>query len=154
MALGNETVNMLEYMTAEVAEPFLTPEMVERLAAMLDYNLLSLVGPKCTELKVKNQDKYRFQPRILLQQLISVYLNLCKSKEFIQAVARDGRSYDKELFSKAAKILRRCGLKLDRDLEILEKFVVDVEEVIKLDKADVDDFGDIPEEFMGKYNFN
>jgi len=148
MALGNETVHMLEYMTSEVADPFLTPQIVDRLAAMLDYNLNSLVGPKCTELKVKNPEKYRFQPRTLLQQLITVYLNLCKSREFIQAVARDGRSYRKELFSKAANILMKYGLKLDRDIKVLEKFVNDVEEVIKQEVAGEEELGEVPDEFL------
>ena len=45
---------MLQYMTAnkDVIEPFMAPEVVERLAAMLDFNLAALVGPRCTELKV------------------------------------------------------------------------------------------------------
>ncbi|RIA98699.1 ubiquitin elongating factor core-domain-containing protein [Glomus cerebriforme] len=148
MALGNETVHMLEYMTSEAAEPFLTPQIVDRLAAMLDYNLNSLVGPRCTELKVKNQEKYRFQPRTLLQQLITIYLNLCKSKEFIQAVARDGRSYRKELFSKAANILMKYSLKLDRDVKVLENFVNDVEEVIKKEAAGEEELGEVPDEFL------
>jgi len=54
MALGNETVHMLNYMTSDpqIVQPFMEPEIVERLAAMMDYNLTALVGPKCTELKV------------------------------------------------------------------------------------------------------
>jgi ubiquitin conjugation factor E4 B len=119
---------------------------------MLDYNLNSLVGPRCTELKVETPDKYRFQPRTLLQQLITVYLNLCKSKEFIQAVARDGRSYKKELFTKAAEILTRHGLKLDRDVKVLKKFVSDVEEVIEREAAGEEVLGEVPEEFLGKRN--
>lgn len=45
---------MLQYMTAnaEIVQPFMEPEIVERLAAMLDYNLAALVGPRCTDLKV------------------------------------------------------------------------------------------------------
>lgn len=45
---------MLQYLTAEVVEPFMVTEVVDRLAAMLDYNLAQLVGPKCTELKVRD----------------------------------------------------------------------------------------------------
>jgi len=54
MSLGNENVHMLNYMTSDpqIVQPFMEPEIVERLAAMMDYNLTALVGPKCTELKV------------------------------------------------------------------------------------------------------
>ena len=42
-----------KYMTTEIKEPFLRPEIVDRLTGMLTYNLAQLVGPKCTELKVR-----------------------------------------------------------------------------------------------------
>ncbi|CAG8526533.1 3489_t:CDS:10 [Diversispora eburnea] len=148
MALGNETVHMLEYMTSEVVEPFLTPEIVERLAAMMDYNLVSLVGPKCTELKVKNPEKYRFQPRELLSQLINIYLNLCDRKEFIQAVARDGRSYHKDHFSKAAGILLKKNLKSEKDVEKLKEFVDNVEEVVKNEAAKEEELDPLMFEIM------
>src|SRR5581483_8930761 len=100
-------------------EPFLTPQIVDRLAAMLDYNLMTLVGPKCKELKVENPEKYRFNPRELLSNILDVFLHLCQRIEFIQAVARDGRSYRQELFRDAAGIMRRYGLKDDAELEKL-----------------------------------
>lgn len=53
VTMGNSTVHMLEYLTKEIPEPFMAGEIVDRLAAMLDYNLSQLVGPKCTELKVR-----------------------------------------------------------------------------------------------------
>lgn len=52
MMLANETVYMLRYMTVEVIQPFLRPEVIDRLAGMLNYNLVQLVGPKCSGLKV------------------------------------------------------------------------------------------------------
>jgi ubiquitin conjugation factor E4 B len=52
IALGNETVNMLSYLTVEIKEPFLTAEIVDRLVTMLDYNLVILVGEKMSTLKV------------------------------------------------------------------------------------------------------
>ncbi len=54
MSLGNETVHMLSFLTAhpEIVGPFMANEIVGRLAAMLDFNLVALAGPRCTELKV------------------------------------------------------------------------------------------------------
>ncbi|CAG8606478.1 30901_t:CDS:10, partial [Racocetra persica] len=154
MSLGNETVNMLVYMTSEVADPFLTPQMVERLAAMLDYNLKSLVGPKCTELKVRNPETYSFKPKDLLSQLVNIYLNLCKHKEFIQAVARDRRSYDRTYFSKAASILLKFGLNSEKNVSVLEKFVNEVEKTIKLEIEGEEELGDVPEEFLDPVLFS
>ncbi|KAF0531124.1 Ubiquitin conjugation factor E4 [Gigaspora margarita] len=148
ISLGNETVEMLVHMTSEVADPFLTPQMVERLAAMLDYNLKSLVGPKCTELKVRNPETYSFKPKELLSQLVKIYLNLCKRKEFVYAVARDKRSYDKKYFSKAASILSNKGLFSQKNVSELEKFVNEVEETIKSENEDEEELGEVPDEFL------
>jgi ubiquitin conjugation factor E4 B len=52
MMLANETVYMFDYMTTEVIQPFLRPEIIDRLAAMLNYNIVQLVGPKSSDLKV------------------------------------------------------------------------------------------------------
>ncbi|KAH9639617.1 hypothetical protein HF086_010024 [Spodoptera exigua] len=46
-----ETVDMLEYLTVEIKEPFLRAELVDRLASMLNFNLQQLCGPKCKNLK-------------------------------------------------------------------------------------------------------
>ncbi|CAG8504078.1 13438_t:CDS:10, partial [Ambispora leptoticha] len=148
MTLGDETVKMLKSMTEEVVEPFLTPEIVDRLAAMLDYNLTTLVGPKSTELRVENPDKYRFRPRDLLSDILDIFLNLCERREFIQAVARDGRSYRKELFSKAAAIMLKISRKSEVDIKKLELFVNRVEETIKLEAEDEEELGDVPDEFL------
>lgn len=147
VALGKETVHMLKYMTAEVIQPFLVNEIVDRLAAMLDYNLVQLVGPKCTELKVANPEKYHFEPRRLLSEIIDVYLNL-NSDTFVEAVARDGRSYKKEYFSKAASILQKHGLKSIDEIHALEKFVNRVEIAIQSGVEEEEELGEVPDEFL------
>ena len=38
---------MFHYLTMEIREPFLRPELADRLAAMLNFNLQQLCGPKC-----------------------------------------------------------------------------------------------------------
>lgn len=90
MSLGRETVNMFKYLTgcSEMIDPFMAPEVVDRLAAMLNFNLVALCGPRCSELKVRNPEKYRFNPKELLNNLVQIYINLTERKEFIMAVAK------------------------------------------------------------------
>lgn len=38
---------MFHYLTLDIKEPFLRPELVTRLSAMLNFNLQQLCGPKC-----------------------------------------------------------------------------------------------------------
>lgn len=54
MSLGNETVHMMAMLTVEteITDGFMENFIVDRFAAMLDYNLAALVGPRCMDLKV------------------------------------------------------------------------------------------------------
>lgn len=149
ITLGKSTVGLLKVFTAETKAPFMMPEIVDRLAAMLNYNLDALVGPKCQELKVKEPEKYKFKPRELLSDILEVFLNLSDQADFIAAVAGDGRSYKKELFERAATIATRRTLKSVTEIEKLRLFAVKVEEVKATLDAE-DDLGEIPDEFSGK----
>lgn len=51
--LGNGVIQTLATSTTEVAEPFLLPEMVQRIANTLNYFLLYLTGPNRKMLKVR-----------------------------------------------------------------------------------------------------
>jgi ubiquitin conjugation factor E4 B len=146
--LGRSTVELLKVFTAETKGPFMMPEIVDRLAAMLDYNLQALVGPRCQDLKVREPEKLKFDPKALLTDIIQVFLNLSDQKEFIQAVAGDGRSYTKELFDRAEGIAIRKKLKTETEIESLRIFVAKVEEAKATIEAE-DDLGDVPDEFLG-----
>ena len=89
---------MLQYMTTcvDMIDPFMAPEVVDRLAAMLDFNLEALCGPRCSELKVKNPEKYRFNPKVLLNELVEIFLHLGSREEFVQAVAKYNVDYLKQ----------------------------------------------------------
>jgi ubiquitin conjugation factor E4 B len=139
----------LKDFTAETKGPFMMPEIVEKLAAMLDYNLDALVGPKCGELKVQDPEKYKFSPRQLLSDILQVYINLSDQEEFVRAVASDGRSYRKELFMAAMERARRVPLKTETEIEVLRLFVENVEEMKATIEAE-EDLGEIPDEFLGR----
>jgi ubiquitin conjugation factor E4 B len=67
--------------------------LVDRLAAMLNFNLQQLCGPRCKNLIVKNREKYSFDPKKLLDLLTSIYLHLSPYDRFAEAVANDEVSY-------------------------------------------------------------
>ena len=81
-------------------EPFLRPELADRLAAMLNYNLKQLCGNKCKNLKVRTPEKYNWDPKWLLSHLIDLYLHLDSTK-LHEAVANDQRSFSNETFKDA-----------------------------------------------------
>ncbi|KAA8916940.1 hypothetical protein TRICI_000907 [Trichomonascus ciferrii] len=153
MQLTNQSVILLKLFTSAVPSAFVTPEIVDRLAAMMNYNLKMLVGPKCRELKVRNPEKYKFNPRELLSLLLDSYLNLRKEPSFIKAVARDGRSYDPDQFDKARKIVEAKAIKSVSDLDLLEKFKQDTIQIKNEDEEGELELGDIPDEFLDPLMF-
>jgi ubiquitin conjugation factor E4 B len=151
LSLANENVSMLKIFTEETPNAFLKSEIVVRLAAMLDYNLNTLAGPRCQTLKVKDPKKYHFQPKVLLSDLLQVYLNLWDRAPFHEAIANDGRSYTKELFERAVRIARKANLKSSDELQKLAKLVDKVEELKQMEADEELELGEIPDEFLGSF---
>lgn len=147
MHLANETVNMLQYLTKDIRPPFLRPEIITYLTAMLNSNIAKLVGPQTTELKVENKEKYMFRPRELLAGLIDIYLHL-DSPELIEAMANEGRFYRLELFVKAGDILRKFNLRPEGDVDHLVMLIGKVEDQRKNAKIQEEELGDVPDEFL------
>lgn len=77
------------------------------MASLLNYFLVQLVGPKCAELKVRNPEKYNFDPKWLLRKIVAIYLHFSTQEQFAAAVASDGRSYNHDVFLKTTMILQR-----------------------------------------------
>jgi hypothetical protein len=94
-----------------LVKPFLAPEIVSRLASMLNAVLIKLAGPQGAfvsvvvapyeslvlgfvvsgiHLKVNNPEKYNFRPRVMLTEVVSTYLHLEQAEAFSEAVASDG----------------------------------------------------------------
>ncbi|KAF5385651.1 hypothetical protein D9757_005488 [Collybiopsis confluens] len=145
--LGRSTVELLKLFTAETKRPFMMPEIVDKLAAMLDYNLDALVGPRCQNLKVREPEKLKFDPKALLSDMLQIFLNLSDQPEFSRAVAGDGRSYNKPLFEQAEKIAIRRGLKTETELEKWRLLIEKIEEAKATLEAE-EDLGEIPDEFL------
>ncbi|KAK4776219.1 hypothetical protein SAY87_024180 [Trapa incisa] len=150
MKLANEGVSMLAYTSEQIAAPFLLPEMVERVASMLNYFLLQLVGPQRKSLSLKDPEKYEFRPKQLLKQIVRIYVHLARGDVkniFPAAISKDGRSYNEQLFGAAADVLRRIG----EDGSVIHEFIdlgarakVAATEAMDTEEA----LGEIPDEFL------
>lgn len=147
MNLTNETVEMMKLFTSALSDAFTMPEVVTRLADMLDYNLDLLVGPRASELNVDNRDKYKFVPKMMINDFVEIYLNLGKSESFIEAVARDARSYKPANFGKATIILTRHALRSTEEFSAWATLLDKIRMAKELDDQAEEDLGPIPEEF-------
>jgi ubiquitin conjugation factor E4 B len=148
MQLANETISMMKVFTGALSEAFTMPEIVQRLADMLDYNLDTLVGPKSANLKVEDPSKYHFNPKSLLAEFIDIYLNLGGQKRFVEAVARDGRSYKPANFESATRIMERWSLKSKEELTAWINLIAKFKTAKEIDEQAEEDLGEIPDEFL------
>lgn len=147
MQLVNETMAMMKLFTQTLKDPFTMPEIVGRLANMLDYNLDTLVGPKRGNLKVEDAKKYNFDAKTLLSDFTDIYLNLESKQPFIDAIAADGRSYKPANFDEASRILTTRNLKAPEELAVWERLKKKVHSAKEIaDQAELD-LGEIPSEF-------
>uniref|UniRef100_A0A158R5B5 Ubiquitin conjugation factor E4 B n=1 Tax=Syphacia muris TaxID=451379 RepID=A0A158R5B5_9BILA len=148
LILGRDTLDLFTYFTADAPEPFLGQMLGERLASMLDYNLSQLCGPKCTELKVRDaMNRFTWDPRFLLQQIVHVYLNL-SSEKFAQYIANDERSYLPDLFEMALSRLSTNNIVPINEIERFKHLADMAEKKWKQKAQTEEDFGDdIPEEY-------
>ncbi|XP_053210295.1 ubiquitin conjugation factor E4 B-like [Panonychus citri] len=137
-------MDMFHNLTETIREPFYKPEIIDRLAAMLNYNLQQLCGPKCKNLKVKNPDRYGWSPKKVLNQITDIYLHL-DSEKFCEAIAADERSYSKALFEDAILRMKKAMIKTEPQIYKFHEMAKMVE---KMRETNVNmDYSDAPEEF-------
>lgn len=128
--LSMASIQMFRYLSAEVVEPFMADELLERQATTLNYFLVQLAGPKCSELKIRDPQAVSFDPRRLLRTLCQIYVNFHTHPAFAAQVVRDERSYRHTVFLQAAAILRnKISGVTSEEVGRFECFVMDCERV-------------------------
>lgn len=139
---------MLKLFTDALAGPFTMPEVVQRLADMLDYNLDAMVGPRRRNLRVDNPEQYGWRPQELLSDLVDVYLNLAQKESFHLAVARDGRSYKQSNFDTAMSFMKEWGFKSSEQIAAFKALTDAIATAHAADAQAEEDLGEIPDELM------
>jgi len=148
--LVEETLNLFTTVTKDIVDPFLRPELINRLTAMLNLNIVLLVGPKAQGVQLDNPKDYGFDELGLVTQLTDIYLNLSRimhdaasvKTDFVAAIAADERSYDYEILKLAARNLipERCNWFLKLADVVQQAHVASI--------AEEADLGDIPENYL------
>ncbi|OQV19602.1 Ubiquitin conjugation factor E4 A [Hypsibius exemplaris] len=110
--LGRDTIQCLKSLTKfrNPSRILLQKVMVNRLADMLNYFLLCLVGAdKRSQYRVKDAERYSFEPKDIVAKICAIYVNLGDHdarKDFFLAICQDERSYNPTLFQEAINVLR------------------------------------------------
>jgi len=148
--LANETIYLLHYLSANKIATFVRPDIIDRLAVMLNYFLTHLVGKKSKHFKVKGKDSYQFQPKVLLALLVEIYLNFYEqdNKNFVPAVQRDGRSFSIDIFREVHRVITKRNLVASEIANRFGNFIKALEVCIKEREEDEQGLGDVPDEFL------
>jgi len=147
LTLARETVDMFHYLTQGVQEPFLKPELADRLAAMLDAVLEQLTnGPKCKNLKVKSPEKYGWEPKWLLSHIIDIYIHLDGDK-MAQSMANDERSFKIETFQDAARRMETTLSRATTDIQQFSGLADRANRLVIERQKQEEEWDSVPEEF-------
>jgi len=65
--------------------------------------------------KIKNPERFHFEPKELLVNIITMYSNMSVLQRFKENVIADGRSYQDETVDKAVKILNSTKKNINID---------------------------------------
>ncbi|MEW5316627.1 MAG: hypothetical protein WDW38_007987 [Sanguina aurantia] len=143
LSLASGVIATLNYSSAEVsASPHAPPR---------DSSANGFLSGSMTSLKIRDPEKYSFNPRELLQGIVQIYLHVSSADregKFAECVGTDERSFRPEMFSEAASVLSQSGLLSEQEriqLEMLSQRAtassMDVE-------GECDMMQDAPEEFV------
>ncbi|XP_049532096.1 ubiquitin conjugation factor E4 A [Anopheles darlingi] len=144
--LGRDTINILQLLTSETKSIFCHSSMVDRVAAMLNYFLLNLTGPKKGNFKVKDKGEFEFDPAKTVLEICRIYENLKECDAFCLAVSQDGRSYSPQLFEYAEQVLTRIGG--GQLIGEIREFSQKVQRIEQQQKIDEEALIDPPDEFL------
>eukprot|EP00750_Incisomonas_marina_P014313 INCI17636.5.p1 GENE.INCI17636.5~~INCI17636.5.p1 ORF type:complete len:852 (-),score=167.87 INCI17636.5:1887-4442(-) len=151
LRLANETVHMFFYLSSEIVEPFMIPELRTRVATTLNSVLGKLTGPRAKDLKVSDPGKFNFRPRVLLHQVLRTFLNFSRAGDkFVEGIVESGFS-DAALFEQAAKTMRRPafqGIFSSADIKSFEECAQQVAAAVAVAAQEEEAMEDAPDEFL------
>ena len=113
-------IELMSKVTSHCQEPFVSEELGEKFAIALNYCLDQLTTERGLKIKVKNPDRFFFEPKGLLINVIQMYSNMAGFEKFMKNVIADDRSYSNKTFEGAIKLVVKRNIPIDQ--KYLDKF--------------------------------
>ena len=102
-------------------------------------------------MKVERPERFNFDPRLLLSNILAIYANMSYEEVFIRQVVSDTRSYKTDTFENALRILNSPKKGVSVDVVALEKFTRLVS-MLKSLSSEIDQeeglYDDAPEKYL------
>lgn len=144
---AEKSIKTLYNISAEIRKPFLIPEIVHRLAEMLNKNIVKLTEPRCSKLKIKNPEKIGFNPKELLLHLFLICIGLSNEDVFAKAICMDD-AYEEKSFLRAIDILCKHNICDSLLIEQIRLFIAKTESFKEEELFSKQLLEDAPEEFI------
>jgi ubiquitin conjugation factor E4 B len=145
---------MMRFMSRDFPEPFLRPELIDKVATMINSFIEKLAGKRCQELKVSDPEKYSFNPKELLTNITDTLINFAKYPTFIEAMVREERYFSLETLQKVAFILQQKIHKpesyMSQFRDICAKSAEKFREISEVEE----DFEDAPDQMLDQIFFS
>jgi len=157
---GKENVDIFTWLTTEIYEPLLTPELVERLSIFLNYNLKDMVTATNSQGRRVLYDELKVEPTVVIVMLAKIYVNVSGvgrrggvNDVFLQSVVRDGRSFELQYFKDAPGLVNDHynGTSIPDVGKTMDDFAKVVTELARVEAEDAtmeEDLGEIPDEYL------
>ncbi|PRP84051.1 P-type ATPase [Planoprotostelium fungivorum] len=128
MSMANSSLDFVIKMaqTPRIKAIFLKPNVLPVFSGFLNHFFDVLCGPKRSNLKVKEPEKYNFSPKELLRKISTITTTFVSEPSFISCVLSDGDFSPSTLYE-ARTIVDRQGLLVGEALEQFTKFVASVQ---------------------------
>ena len=112
----------------------MSEELGAKFAQAVNFCLDQLTTHKGLKFKIDNSDRFHFEPKQILVNLVTMYGNMSHIDKFKEFVVKDGRSYSNETFEKAVKVINNSKKNINVDHESKEKFETLAKELIEMKK--------------------
>ena len=119
----------------------------QRLANLINYLLQMFASKSSSALKIDNFSEFKFNPKEILNYIITIYAAFVNHKDFLNYIVSDERSFDIQNFLRANSL--RTKIKVP--FNVGEAFVIIVKELTSMKDSlgsKYVDFDDAPDEFL------
>ncbi|KRH92649.1 Ubiquitin fusion degradation protein-2, partial [Pseudoloma neurophilia] len=130
---------------ADETNLLLRSEILKKFISILNCNLKTIVGPKCSNLAIKSPEKYGFFPKEFLAKILRIYLTMDNEK-YLQTIVSDLSYFNIQLFKKCLYLIDSKGI-FNKNEES-EDFKLFVNKLEKIQKDTIEDDDIVPDEFI------
>ncbi|CAD8115932.1 unnamed protein product [Paramecium sonneborni] len=141
-----EYYNNIQVFSEVQPEAFLTDEIRDKLANNLNYTLEQLNGKQAAQYKIQSLGSVNFDPKLIMGNVIELYLNFSSNDQFLMQVVKDDRCFSIELFQVTINLLDKHQIIPYQRIQLFRELIFKLQEYEEKIINQLPD--DVPDEFL------